>query len=266
MKWILEKDTFREGLDDLTEAIKKQGMDVEIVTYIPFDNNLKLIKAIKDPEFIFYGSLNLAEIMVEEYPDNVYYGPEEYNCSTYYNYFGEYHVNKDYIMLPFGELERRCGFLMSTIGINGTVFVRPDTGTKSFTGQTATYQTWLDDIKLMGTYDVPDNELVLVSKPRTIIKEWRFIVVEDELITGSLYVPRHEEVSIDSYAGKFARKVLDDVSWRPSNIWVLDICETVDNRLHVLEIGCFSSAGQYACNKDLIVEQVSKTHRKVFSK
>jgi len=47
--------------------------------------------------------------------------------------------------------------------------------------------------------------------------------------------------------------------YQPDPIWVCDICETYTGILYLLEIGCFSCAGLYACDTDLIVEAVNES-------
>ena len=45
--------------------------------------------------------------------------------------------------------------------------------------------------------------------------------------------------------------------YEPDPAWVLDICRTADDRFHLLEIGGFSFADLYVCDKRAIVEAVS---------
>ncbi len=64
------------------------------------------------------------------------------------------------------------------------------------------------------------------------------------------------EVAKDSKTLEFAKSVLQ-IDYQPESVWVLDVCKTNDNQYHLLEIGGFSFAGLYACDKDAIVEAVS---------
>ena len=90
-----------------------------------------------------------------------------------------------------------------------------------------------------------DTELML-TRPARIRKEWRLWVVEDQIITHSLYkegsrvVYRHE---IDEDALEFAKElVLANPGYAPA--YVVDICRT-DDGLKMLETNCINAAGFY---------------------
>ena len=48
------------------------------------------------------------------------------------------------------------------------------------------------------------------------------------------------------------------VGYVPDPVWVMDICKTTDGEYHLLEIGVFSFANLYKCNKDSVVTAVSE--------
>lgn len=265
VKWLLEKDVFDEGLDDLYNSISEKGMEVKRIQYVPFDHK-KSYSVFSDEDcVIFYGSLNLAKVIQREVPwvPGVYYNVDNFKCSTYYNYFGKYHINGDYMMLPFKDLNRMKDFLFSILGINDSIFIRPDSGSKQFTGKVVNLEDWDRDMNLLGFYNIPDNEIVVISSPKNIIDEYRFVVIGDEIIAGSHYNHngKHTEERIDASSNHksicYAKTVLSDVKWRPDKVFVLDVCKT-NSGYHILEIGCFSCAGMYKCDKNIIVERVSE--------
>jgi len=43
----------------------------------------------------------------------------------------------------------------------------------------------------------------------------------------------------------------------PDRVWVCDICQTRLKYYYVLEIGCFSCAGLYAADMDIVAKEVS---------
>jgi len=45
--------------------------------------------------------------------------------------------------------------------------------------------------------------------------------------------------------------------YSPDPVWIIDICQTSDGEYHLLEIGGFSFADLYACDKSDIVNAVS---------
>lgn len=162
-------------------------------------------------------------------------------------------------MLPYAELPRCWDFLFDTLGIEDRLFVRPDSPLKIFTGQTISRSTFDKDYDYMGFYEFPTESLVVVSSPKTITAEWRYVVAAGKIVCGSQYVDRGNQVAIpatDSAACDFARSVVA-VGYQPDPVWVLDICRTDDGTYRLLEIGGFSFASLYGCDKDAVVQAVS---------
>jgi hypothetical protein len=161
-------------------------------------------------------------------------------------------------MLPFGELRRQQAFLFDTFGKQGQIFVRPDSPLKIFTGQTMSDSTYDKDLEFMAFYDFPSESLVVVSSPKSIEFESRFVVVDGEVVAGSKNKVGEEirlsETDEDSWrlAEEIAR-----TGFQPDRAWVMDICRTIDGCYHLLEIGAFSFANLYGCDKRSVVDAVS---------
>ncbi|MEM7317124.1 MAG: hypothetical protein AAF497_28655, partial [Planctomycetota bacterium] len=47
------------------------------------------------------------------------------------------------------------------------------------------------------------------------------------------------------------------MGYSPDPVWIIDICQTSDGEYHLLEIGGFSFADLYSCDKTDIVAAVS---------
>ena len=88
---------------------------------------------------------------------------------------------------------------------------------------------------------------LMFTKPAHILKEWRLWVVNDEIVTFSLYregtrvIYRHE---IDEDALEFAKQLVkaNSVGYAPA--YVIDVCRT-DDGLKMLETNCINAAGFY---------------------
>lgn len=93
-----------------------------------------------------------------------------------------------------------------------------------------------------------DTQLML-TRPVRILKEWRCWVVDDRVVTYSLYKEGHRVVyraEIDADALAFAQKL---VAHNPgySRAYVVDICRTEDG-LAMIETNCINAAGFYAAD------------------
>lgn len=185
---------------------------------------------------------------------------DNYLFSSYSVHLGSFLLNSEYAMLPFGELNRQREWLFNTFGQNGSIFVRPDSPLKLFTGQIAKSETFDADLEYMAFYEFPPSSLVVVSSPKQILAEWRFVIVNGRVVTGSEY-KRDDKFGtrpdVDENARQYAETVAGN-GYQPDPVWILDVCQTDDRSFHLLEIGGFSFADLYASDMDLIAKHVSE--------
>lgn len=96
----------------------------------------------------------------------------------------------------------------------------------------------------------------MVSAVKPILTETRFVVVDGEVITGSLYrrgrtviYSREIEPHISAYARFRA------AGWTPDRVCVMDVADTPDGP-RIIEFNNFNSAGWYACDVTKIVQAI----------
>lgn len=192
---------------------------------------------------------------------------EHFYCSYYFPRLGRFLLNNRYAMLPFGDLARSSAFLFDALGQGGKLFVRPDSPLKIFTGMVISRETLAKDLDFMAFYEFPIESLVVVSTPKTIVAEWRFVVAKNAIVAGSQYKSGDSLValpSVDPQALALAQSVLA-MGFAPDPVWVMDICQTQDGQYHLLEIGGFSFANLYGCDKDAVVHAVSEIALEIHS-
>lgn len=265
VNWLMESDLFSENLTRLSQEIIKQGHNVTVLS----DDRAHRWTGSYTTAFpadacvVFYGSIELCADLIRKTPwvPGAFCTMKNYNCTSYYPHFGKYLLNGDYSMLPFGELRRQKELLYDTFGEDNAVFIRPNAGNKIFTGQLVYQERFDKDIELMGFYETPDSELCVVSSPVNMRGEYRFVVVDRKIITGSQYrdndgnliaspVPCNPEL--------YPQDIVDSVQWQPDRVWVLDMCHTAGGRYSMLEINSFSCSGLYGCDMEPIVREVSR--------
>jgi len=281
-KWLVELDLFTDTEEELIKAIKKSGREVKTLQYIPFDDNLvgRCSEGYEENDcVVFYGSLNFGrKLRKTSWIPGVYLKEKEYECTSYYPVFGDELIHSNYIMMPYGDLHRRKDFLFEHFGEE--LFIRPNSGFKNFTGTLVNRYNFDDTIQLCCFYDVEPDLLVIVSDVKDFQKEWRFVIVNGEVISGSLYrdwtigpeilspgsktrdlvllnSKSVKEYCTDENAFKYAEKV--SKMYSPDTAWTIDIALTSDNEYKTIEIGCFSCAGLYGNDLDKIVEKVSES-------
>lgn len=150
--------------------------------------------------------------------------------------------------------------LFEKFGIEGRIFVRPDSPLKSFTGQTISNAEFEKDFDYLGFFDFPRDLPIVVSSPKEVLREWRFVVANKEVVTGSQYYEhgqRQQQSVTDSDALAFAQLVARS-EYQPEPVWILDVGECPDKQYRVVEIGAFSYAGLYNCDLDAVADAVSR--------
>jgi len=265
--WLIDGDMFPHYRDDLVAAIKSQGHSAKLVhaPSPPFrwdDAGCSYRETFPaDHCVVSHGDIELVTKIHKDkrWKPGAFATIENYFCSNYVNHLGSYWINRDYAMLPFGDLKRQQQFLFDTFGIDGRIFVRPDSPLKLFSGQTASFDSFDADLEYMGFYEFPIESLVLVSAPKTIEREWRFVAADGEIVSGCLYCENgkfESKAEIDNDAQQLAIEIASN-EYSPDPVWIIDICQSSDGEYHLLEIGGFSFADLYACDKSDIVNAVS---------
>ncbi len=280
-KWLVELDLFTDIEADLIEAIKKSGREVKTLRDVSHDKLLdKCSKYFSNEDcVVFYGSINFGRRLQKmPWAPGVYLDEHKYQCTSYYPIFGDELVHSNYIMMPFGDLLRRKEFLFEFFG--DKLFIRPNSGFKQFTGSIFSCDNF-DYAMSIANYhqNIDEDLLIVVSDVKDFIREWRFVIVNGEVVSGSLYrdwtkgaediypgtttkdivllnSKGIKEYCQDDNAFNYAKKVAS--LYNPESAWTLDVAQVSDNEYKVIEIGCFSCADMYKNDITSVVNSVSK--------
>ena len=262
VNWLVE-DFERDGsLDPFISEIKLHGMRCEVIKCFPFDDGR--YDCYKDDEIvIFYGSLNSSKQIQRKkqwIPGSVC-NSKNLCCLTYYSHWGKYLFNKNYIMLPLSEVGRRREEIYDQFGVDGCIFMRPNSGSKTFCGSVYSIESLDSELKIIDNYSgLPlDEILVIISSPKFINREWRVVVSSKYgAVASSMYKKNGEIYSEEGSPQEvieIANKIAMD-EWQPDRMYVVDICES-NGDFHFLEVNSFSCSGFYKCNPKPIIEIAS---------
>jgi hypothetical protein len=260
MHWLLEHEVFREDEQPLIDALKKLGVEHTLVRFgTPYET---YIKQMEGKRAVFHGSLQFGkQIRAAWNPrqnTRVYCTLDKYECVYYYPRLGEMLLNSEYVMLPFGELVRRKWWLFSKLE-NQSLFIRPSSGYKTFTGMVLNDLEWESELRFLKPSINPE-EIVVVARAQDVVKEWRVIVVGDKPVAAGQYRENGVDVRVADVPKQvydFAYMVLDFTQYRPDAAWTLDVGETADGDLKVIEANSFSCAGLYACDCEAVVTAIN---------
>lgn len=281
-KWIVDTMILdaRNVTGDIISAIKKTGCDLYETRYVPFADKqdygfLDGDKTGRDAEtgeffnkrpYCLYGTIGFVKRQYMAIFPGAYGINDNTNCNLYYaNLPPEWMLNSEFVMAPFGVIKQNPQRFFDLFGTDD-LFIRPNSGRKSFTGYTITRENAafeLDSSTQLSA--VQGDEICLLSPAKKINSEFRFVVGDGEVIDGSEYRwdnildVRHDWLE-DCH--KLAKKVAEH-SWRPDTCYTVDVADTPDGP-RVIELNGFSCAGLYACDKELVFGRVSDIAQKEF--
>jgi hypothetical protein len=259
VKWLVEK--YDEDVEKLLQSLEKSKIKFELLpSSLCY---LSKYDYFKDDEcVVFYGSLEAARQVqrLTKWIPGVYGNFNNFKCSKYFSYLGKYLLNSDYAMLPMMEFSRRREEIYNKYGVNGNVFIRPNSGLKTFNGFILNYDKIDEEFKFLRTYAKRDLDdiIAVVSSFKSIEVEWRMVVVDREVISSSRYMLRGEEnyrSGGEEGAISFAKKIAEGV-WQPDFAYTIDICRSGGN-YYLLEANSFSCSGLYLCSLEAVVKAVS---------
>jgi hypothetical protein len=248
MYYIIQERLYREDeWDDLIKALERLNLEYEIVKLIPFIDDFEFKTERKD--VFCFGALKMARL-TPKYgwkPGCIMTSNHDFN--VYKEYYKENLLNYDSKIFKIGD----------DFTWNGDFFVRPVLDTKIFNGRPYKKEDWdKEKERLLNnsrkdkesgiTNIVSEDTLIQVSSLKNIQKEFRFYIVDGEIITGSLYKEgyfvRYSDI-VDDEAIDFCNDMIK--RFELAEAFVMDVCLT-DNQWKIIECGCINCAGLYKAN------------------
>lgn len=278
---INERNHYEVGFPTLADAARELGHKVIETKYVPFRDRENLHKNEElEPIFvnaasdldctIFHGSHEfIRSARKSTYIQNLcplaYCREDNLRFSTYAAHHGEIMLSSSYRLLPYAEVVRRY------CGSRNNIFIRPNDVTKAFTGRVIKAKDFEHEINSLNQIEKIDPEMLcVVAPPRNIKGEFRTVIVDGEVITGSEY--RWDDkldirIDVDERCLRLAKEVAKH-PWQPDRVYVCDVAleetEWGEERARLIELNSFSCAGLYACDTRKIVEAVSRAANKEF--
>jgi hypothetical protein len=258
MRWLIEPGVFGPDYGArMTAAVEAAGAAVLRWDDAWWTRGLPAI----DDAVIFHGSLGNAAAIVARCPGwkpGAYCAVEAFRCSTWYPRAERWLLQRRHVILPASALVANPRAALDRLGVD-EVFVRPDSPLKPFSGRVLP----ADGITLQALdhgfyYDDADLPVV-VAPTQPVGPEWRFVVVDRQIVAGSAYVAAGRAAraaavpeSVRAYAAEIAAELAP-----PEPVYVLDVCDAADG-LRLMELNPFSGADLYGCDLHAVVEAVGR--------
>lgn len=257
LNWILQKNLTRPTiLERLKAVLEKENELYEEVEMIPFSKQLPKINN-KTAFPIIYGSTTF---MLNAFEDKqlkvgVFYNPATFNMQNYVTRWGDKVLNADGQLLLFGQLNK----LNSTA--NTKWFIRPNDDAKGFSGRVVTYKELIDWSEQICTLQLPDfnaTTKVWIAAPKTIQKEWRLFIVDNEIVACSRYMKDGvlNENQDDQPEAMIAFAKTCIATYRLHEVYVMDIAQT-EKGFRLIECNCFNGTGFYGHDVGGVVRAIN---------
>lgn len=277
--WLVEdklhEDEFYQRMSD---AFAKRGIEYAFVDYLPSEGRRALGEILKkntDKMIVPHGCIQYIQWFLStigkdpmgDFPlveHAAFFHSRHLDFDYYSSYWGKYLLNQRNVITTYAELKRKKDFFYDILGEADTIFVRPNSNDKVFTGKSFYKEEFDTEIRRMGYSFEPEFDphmKVVVAAPKNVVKEWRFAVINKKVVTSSLYNVNgfHEEQTgcSNPVAASLAEEIASNI-WQPDDIYALDICETKSGEVAMLEIGSLNSAGWYAMDCGAIMDAMEK--------
>ena len=246
--WVIQENQGDdETVRDLVEALHSDGHATHLLWFtkgrdIPAIPNLP-----EHAPIVCYGPALVKRAI--DYPrlkSGLFFDEENFRWSALRTHWGSAMLSGDGKVVPLSEARE-------LLRQRGQLFVRPDSDSKVLEGRVYHAVDFADVLRTIDDLSVP----VVVATPITIESEWRFFVVDREIIACSEY-RRSRRLSMTGTVPRIAIEFAGALasSWSPANVYCVDVGAS-GHRLGVIEINCFNGSRFYGAPKLRIVRAVN---------
>lgn len=259
-KWVIDKYIFESDRVP-REKFEKLGIEIYEYDYIPFlvdDTEIPFTE--EDEPVIVYSTINAARRIPKFFGH--YLNEELFNCNVFMSLLEvdpDDFLNQDHLYCSFQDLKDDYDYYYDLFKRHD-LFIRPNAGVKEFTGAVIRREHMMREIDAMEQmYNVSPQSMILISTPKKIYDETRFLIGNDNIIDYSRYQINGKH-KIDNWASneaiEFVEDVLEKTSWRPDELFCIDVAST-GSGIKIIELNSFSCSGWYGMNVEKVIQEVS---------
>jgi hypothetical protein len=252
-KWFVQQNMSNSYFTALRDACAASERECEGFTLIPFSDELPPLD-LREPS-VLMGSTTLHRVCdTDQYRNYLFFDKENFKPSVYLSHHGSHMLNPDLQVVKIEDVP--------SLGFNpdDEVFIRSNDDSKQVSGGVTTFQSLLDISVNTGTHYIdgdlvtPETELVVASV-KDLLTEYRLVFLEGQLIGSSRYRPTIE-FDVPDTVKQFGIERAS--TWTPAPVCVMDLCETPDDGVKLIEFNSFNGSGFYKCDLPSIVHSVSR--------
>jgi|JI10StandDraft_1071094.scaffolds.fasta_scaffold83122_4 hypothetical protein len=248
--WLIEDSVFPRAEEKaLRDALQILSIDHKVFSHSELPSSPVDSGGIDIPRGSSWWISQLA--LESTWPVSVWGTLQDFSYSHYADRFGELMLNYPFTKLSFHEF---CWRGLDGITAVGSLFIRPDDGFKTFEGRVvavADFDDWVTSNHLL---QVRGSAQVIAAVPKEIRAEWRLVILDGKIVTGSQYRPtQSSEVppAVITFAENAHRS-----AGPPCRCYVMDVAESSEG-LRVIEIGALNCSAFYASNPIEIARSIN---------
>jgi hypothetical protein len=238
----------------MLEAIQRKGLPWSPVGIVPFEETITGIEDVQEP-CMFIGSTKLIEVVSEkEWKPGAIFDKEWFDPRACVGKRPDM-LNDQMRTITVKQLREEW--------VQEVTFVK-SVEVKVLTGmvlepEVDDWLCWTEE-----RADLDEDAVLVISLYRKLEKEWRFFIVDGEVVAGSTYRRDGyscltEPISDDTWKRVQGMAEL----WMPSDTIVMDVGLLRNGEFCVVEFNCINSSGVYKANTDRIVEALESKFREV---
>ena len=264
-RWIVENFTDSEDYRNLIQEVRNSGRSCFVIgkhNHFDFDPT----GFNENDCVVVQGSIQMTKNIASRLPSGcfpvAYNNFDKYLCSAYYPHIKPLLFNDLHEFTTISNLRENKFHFYEKFGREAMIFVRPDSGEKTFQAQLIDLQDFDKFWSLGSSMSATDDDVVVVSTPKNINAEFRIVCSKygGEIIAQSTY--RYQKMStliptVPPGALSLCEKVFR-CGYFPDSVFCIDVFQDSDMNFWVGELTSFSSAGLYACDKAKIASRVSE--------
>ena len=242
MHWVLQRDLFRDHeWDILVSTLERLSLPYSLHKVTPFVGTLAPAPQINTDRVICMGSYSMRHAAKKYGWSPGVYDVGNQTFEVQLEHWGDRMLNHDSVITPFGQVQ-----------LDASAFLRPHDDSKHFTGrifspeELVELQRHVAQTEHEHPFGLKSDTAVQVCQPKTIHAEYRFWVVDGQIVTRSLYKRGTRVIYSDQVDDRLDAFVEDAIAtWQPHRAFCLDVCDTPEG-IKIVEINTINPAGFYA--------------------
>lgn len=259
MRWIIQENLYNEtGFHDLLRALDMIGSPYSVHKVVPFSHELIPEPVIQPGErVIVCGAYTMTKIAAREGWSPGAYMNGNFEFEVQVDNWRSLMLNDESYVCRFDQVEKWYE----------PFFIRPTSDSKVFAGEVMYWEgfcEWRDRVLALDwEASLQPDTMVIVSRVKKILKEYRTWVIGGKIVTSSLYKEGNRvlySTLVPDGVIEFANDCIK--RWSPHDAYVLDIADTGDS-YRIIEINCLNSAGFYAGNVGKIVQALEDLDERI---